>query len=1541
MSYIIKPGEEPEDIKKRINILFEKLDAAYPDKCIIGLHSEHKKWGETVTDLYRKLGYPDGKSFLEAYGYKYENKVQSGGRPSSTDADEIISFFKEKYPNGSPFNKAEELFNDCPEYASKYKTLSNQASSIFGMPLGKYLLSIGLIQKKNSSDVAKEKAKKYIICKVKKMLTDKVFYCLSDTKSIKSDDYVEITDDNENITTIVLETMVCTEETLPCPYEELKLINRIIGKREVNGIYGNISFSDDGKTVTSVKSTSYDAIIKIPSGVEIIEDNALLRAKFGTLILPKELKYLGEYTLKNEYGELKKINEIKVEDGNEYFISDEYGFYSIKDNKRKLELFTNKEVEIFEVPNYVNSFADDAFTNAERLKTIILSNSMEEYNEYAIFGNESINEIRISASVKNFIPMTSEYSEGYDTDTINRVYYAIDENNENIFIDGDSIYQILPDHTFKLIRCLYNGKGNITIREETSIIGDYAFCNHRNLNKIEIPNNINEIGQYAFSNTGLKTIILPESLKYVADEAFSGCNSLKSVKFLSNPNHIEENAFYNCWELGKISFESKDKIYSYYNGKIEKAYDNKEKNISNTVNNDVFGKFVKKAIKEIKDYSVHNRESINDRINYDEDNKTLNITMAFAQYNKDDNLVSSRVECAEHLKNGDSVTIRTTFNGWEIFTEDGLSLGEFNNWATKQLLVFTNYISFVNSKIKDITPKSQRRSNAKYATGLIDFCIVAKDLSNYSKEDLNILDKIVYSLEENEAKLIHWIGKSSIKKAIIPSKIENKPVLTIPSFNEPDDSFFNQYGIGDSYENNPGFEELIIEEGIKRVEAGVLFYCQNMKKIVFPSSIEYISPNVFSSITNEEDEDDEYNYRDLYLNDKIIFVAPQGSYAEKFLKEYRPSSYGVKVLNVYSGNIDENSNDIKMLRGFNIIPVNNDVKLAFKQSYDLGDFKEKNVVLPSIINGNPLKIFDFQDIPNFVKKIVIPASVCEINYLNHHYSFYTSGKGLEMVEIDPNNEVYYSDGKAIYSKDKKTLIRFISTSTTNYEIIPGTVEISKYAFSYMENLKKIVIPISVVKIDDNAFNECHGLETIEGLDHDIELNGNIFGSGNSPFLSNTSVLIIGNTILRYWVYDKETIKIPDGIKRICHSAFGKFSSNKEDDSLVEIILPESIKIIEANAFVGRKKLKKINIPNGVEEISSGVFDKCEQLEEIYIPSSVSKICTNAFPNYKEAGPYLPETKCSFKTIIVDQNNKNYCSDNGMLLSKDRKQLLYIPYMKQHEEIIIPLGVESICDSLFLNNDSIVELELPDTIKSIGNGAFSGCKNLEKIKLPKYLETIGEYSFNGCQKLSNIIWPEKIRSIGDCSFSGTNIKSLKLPETIEHIGECAFAGIPIKNVTLPKSVRTLGWGAFSRVPEIEVYDTIDPNAKPADRGIDTINGHPNSLVGYIGMGPAWAMWECAANHRWANYTIIVKSADTDAIKYKVWMGADETQRDYYCFLSSGWGNNATFAFNYLDEFFPKIRGIDNKIKVAQYRLEYPYELSNENKEKYENYLKKNS
>ena len=139
------PGNEPESIRKRLDRLFDKFDSAYPDKIISGLHKDHKKWGESITELYRLLGYPDGNSFLTAYGYTQANSV--GGRPAG-DPMEVVLELKKRYPNGPTCSTLLELIEENPDLSSKFSNLRSRSEKFFGMTLAKYFVQEGLLLEK-------------------------------------------------------------------------------------------------------------------------------------------------------------------------------------------------------------------------------------------------------------------------------------------------------------------------------------------------------------------------------------------------------------------------------------------------------------------------------------------------------------------------------------------------------------------------------------------------------------------------------------------------------------------------------------------------------------------------------------------------------------------------------------------------------------------------------------------------------------------------------------------------------------------------------------------------------------------------------------------------------------------------------------------------------------------------------------------------------------------------------------------------------------------------------------------------------------------------------------------------------------------------------------------------------------------------------------------------------------------------------------------------------------------------------------------------
>lgn len=104
-------------------------------------------------------------------------------------------------------------------------------------------------------------------------------------------------------------------------------------------------------------------------------------------------------------------------------------------------------------------------------------------------------------------------------------------------------------------------------------------------------------------------------------------------------------------------------------------------------------------------------------------------------------------------------------------------------------------------------------------------------------------------------------------------------------------------------------------------------------------------------------------------------------------------------------------------------------------------------------------------------------------------------------------------------------------------------------------------------------------------------------------------------------------------------------------------------------------------------------------------------------------------------IIVDENNPNYQSVDGVLYSKDLKTLIYYPYNKGNEPFIVPENVEVLGEKSFINYH-LSEIILHDNIQEILEYAFSLSK-LEKINLPRSLETINKGIFNNCYYLTEV------------------------------------------------------------------------------------------------------------------------------------------------------------------------------------------------------------
>ena len=154
--------------------------------------------------------------------------------------------------------------------------------------------------------------------------------------------------------------------------------------------------------------------------------------------------------------------------------------------------------------------------------------------------------------------------------------------------------------------------------------------------------------------------------------------------------------------------------------------------------------------------------------------------------------------------------------------------------------------------------------------------------------------------------------------------------------------------------------------------------------------------------------------------------------------------------------------------------------------------------------------------------------------------------------------------------------------------------------------------------------------------------------------------------------------------------------------------------IAPNAFSGATQLTSILISGNIETIGLEAFYRCYSLTSLSIPASVKSI------ENEEDEPFF--TKLDLHSIVVEQGNTVYASENGILYDKQKKTLLH-------------------CPTLYAN-----PIRIPSTVTTIRPYAFDWCEEITTLTFPEGVTTVGECALNGCKSLTKLYLPASIRKI---------------------------------------------------------------------------------------------------------------------------------------------------------------------------------------------------
>ena len=740
-------------------------------------------------------------------------------------------------------------------------------------------------------------------------------------------------------------------------------------------------------------------------------------------------------------------------------------------------------------------------------------------------------------------------------------------------------YRTEPDGSIAISS--YDGEGGEVVVDDSyygrkvTVIDEGAFKDCWTITSVVLPDTVTEIREEAFAGCfSLRSVSFGSGLRVIGDSAFKQCSVLSSAALPDSLTTIGAEAFKNCFSLAEVTagsaltdvaegaFEGTQWLRRHPDGVIY-------------VGSVVYG--YEGAVPESGVINIADGTAV---INAD---AFENVPDA-AAFSFPDSLINIKGRALDGT-------------AWYAAKEYGPVFAGNVLYAFKKLLLPTDTAVTVPEGTTGIADGAFEQCNDRYYITSVLLPESLKYIGDNAFEGCSGLSHIIIPDGVTHIGAHAFQDCSDMRQAVL-----GKGLTSLPDFAFFDCDLLTSVNlggirmIGENALSSCGFVALDIPEGVEEVESYAFSGCSELSMVRLPASLGYISSDAFSGCA---------------------------ALTSLSVAEGNPVYFS-------SGNcvIERETGTLQIGCTGSVIPSDGSVKaLAAYSFYGSGI---KSIVIPDGIDISEPGVFRGC---SSLTSVTLPEGAETISsqmFYNCH----------DLTSVDIPDSVKKIGDTAFGGCD----------ALTTLPMGAGVERIENDAFSYCDGLTEIVIPESVRYIEYEAFRYCDGLVDVDLPDSLLELGSTAF-DGCAALVTETEG---GVTYLDGWAIAAEdgisAVTLREGTVGIASSLFSELDGVH---TLREVHLPESLRSIGWMAFYGCTLLKEVVIPDAVSHIGSQAFFNSSAVITWGDAPQIERLGTRAFLGIANEALVIPDS-----VTVMEEEAVSYAYDLITVhIGKNVKKLL--------------------------------------------------------------------------------------------------------------------------------------------------------------------------------------------------------------------------------------------------------------------------------------------